>query len=51
MIVERNTDEVMAKMKEAWKDFPDMKFRVIVEAWDPNVGRMDARYVNDGVTE
>jgi hypothetical protein len=39
-----NIDTVMAQMKEAWKDYPEMVYRVVVEAYDPNVGRMDARY-------
>lgn len=39
-----NIETVMAQMKEAWKDYPTMEFRVIVEAHHPEVGRMDARY-------
>ena len=41
-----NIDTVVAKMREAWKDYPDMEYRVIVEAHDPKVGRMDARYAS-----
>ena len=39
-----NIPTVLAAMKAAWADYPEMQYRVIVEAWDPNVGRMDARY-------
>ena len=41
---DENITRVLAEMRAAWKDYPDMNYRVIVEAWDPNVGRMDARY-------
>lgn len=37
---------VLAGMRAAWKDYPKMEYRVIVEAWDPQVGRMDARFAS-----
>ncbi len=41
-----NIQVVLRQMREAWKDYPEMQFRVIVEAWDTNAGRMDARYAD-----
>lgn len=38
-------DKTMERMRKAWADTPDVEFRVVVEAWAPVVGRLDARYV------
>jgi len=41
-----NIDVVMKQIRTAWADYPEMQYRIVVEAWDPNVGRMDARYAS-----
>lgn len=41
-----NIDVVIAQMREAWADLPEMEYRVIVEAHHPEQGRMDARYAS-----
>lgn len=42
----KRTRSTIDQCKKAWKDTPWATYRVIVEVFSPEVGRVDARYVD-----